>query len=118
MTLPYIPHGHRPTILGDENGADARLFQIRFYPYKDGMDFGSVAWITGSDVQRLIEIGHLVEIESANTPKPKAKKKKAEPKVEPVTIGAGTTGKPEEEEPVIEEVVEPVEEAVEEVASE
>ena len=54
MTLPYIPHGHKPTILGEENGADARLFQIRFYPYKDGLDFGSVAWITGSDVQRLI----------------------------------------------------------------
>jgi hypothetical protein len=111
MTLPYIPHGHRPTILGDENGADARLFQIRFYPYKDGLDFGSVAWITGSDVQRLIEAGQLVEIESANTPKPK-KAKKAAAKVEPVEVEATI------EEPVIEEVVEPVEEAVEEVASE
>jgi len=99
MTLPYIPHGHRPTILGEENGADARLFQIRFYPYKDGLDFGSVAWITGSDVQRLIEAGQLVEIESANTPKPK--KKKAAAKVEPVEA---TIEEPVIEEPVIEEV--------------
>ena len=100
-TLPYPPHGHAPTIFGDENGADARLFQVRFYPYRDGLDFGSVAWVTGSDVQRLIEIGHLVEIESANSPKPK-KAKKAAAKVEPVEA---TIEEPVIEEPVIEEVV-------------
>jgi hypothetical protein len=65
--LPSPPYNVDPIVLGDPNDDPARLVEFRFYCYQAGQYLGDAAWVTGSDVDRLLDTGSLLEELSANS---------------------------------------------------
>jgi hypothetical protein len=66
-TLPSPPWNMIAVLLGAENSEPPRLVQFMYYPYAVGLSRLDEAWVTGSEVDELLDSGALLEILSSNS---------------------------------------------------